>query len=77
MDIGSGLLKRPKLTEAHAAARPRWAIKRRDWTEEQWLNYIWSNECSVERGRTGTVKWVFRHQSEDPNCRKISCGFTG
>jgi hypothetical protein len=66
--------KRPKLTAAHAATRLRWAIKRRDWTEEQWLNYIWSDECSVEKGSTGTVKWVWRHESEDSNMVGLADG---
>ena len=38
------------------------------------MNYISSDECSFEKGRTGTVKWVFRHESEDPNMVGLANG---
>jgi len=59
--------KRPKLTAAHAAARLRWAIKR-DWTEEQWLNYIWSDEGSDEKG--STVNSRYKHTTSSPAIEK-------
>jgi len=55
------------LTAAHAAARLKWALELKDWTEEQWLNYIWSDECTGEKNTNGTVKWVWRKEGEDPN----------
>ncbi|RPB27351.1 hypothetical protein L211DRAFT_779408, partial [Terfezia boudieri ATCC MYA-4762] len=58
--------KRPQLTEAHAAARLKWAEERKDWTEERWGHYIWSDECSVQKGKTEGVKWVFRKEGENP-----------
>ncbi|RPB26573.1 hypothetical protein L211DRAFT_866446 [Terfezia boudieri ATCC MYA-4762] len=41
-------------------------FRRKDWTEEQWGHYIWNGECSVEKGKTGGVKWVFRKEGENP-----------
>ena len=54
--------KRPKLIAVHTVAPLRWVVKR-DWTEEQWGNYIQSDGCSVESGSFRAVfKWVFRHE---------------
>lgn len=52
--------KRPHLTEEHAAIRLAWCIERLDWTVEDWKKYMWSNECSVERGKGKICEWVFR-----------------
>ena len=38
------------------------------------MNYIWSDECSIEKGRTGTAKWVFKHESEDSNMVALADG---
>jgi hypothetical protein len=51
--------KRPELTEKHAAERLLWCRIRAHWTTEQWGKYMWSDECSVERGRGKLVEWVF------------------
>jgi hypothetical protein len=29
-------------------------------TAEEWGLYMWSDECSVERGRGKATEWVFR-----------------
>ena len=52
--------RRPELTAAHAAKRLAWCLKRRGWTKEEWGLVMWSDECSVERGRGKVVDWVFR-----------------
>jgi transposase len=51
--------KRPELTEEHAAARLAWCIERKNWGVEEWRKYMWSDECSVERGSGATRQWVF------------------
>jgi transposase len=56
---------RPELTEAHARIRLAWAIARKNWTLEQWRQYMWSDECSAERGKGGAVTWVFRTVKDD------------
>ena len=52
--------KRPFLTEEHAKIRLAWAKARVDWTKEEWSKYIWSDECSAERGKGKRREWVFR-----------------
>ena len=42
--------KRPALIEEHAAARLAWCLLRKDWGVDEWVKYMWSDECSVERG---------------------------
>ena len=51
--------KRPALTEEHAAARLAWCLLRKDWGVEEWVKYMWSDECSVERGSGASQTWVF------------------
>jgi len=51
--------KRPPLDPEIAAKRLACAIARKDWTEEDFEGVIWSDECSVERGKTATTVWVF------------------
>jgi transposase len=53
--------KRPELTEAHAASRLLWCKCRRHWKTERWREYMWSDECSVERGKGGEIVWVWGH----------------
>jgi transposase len=52
--------QRPALTEEHAAKRLAWCIERIHWSVEEWRKYMWSDECSVERGSGGNREWVFR-----------------
>jgi transposase len=43
--------RRPFLTEKNAAKRLAWCVERRHWLAEDWALVVWSDECSVERGR--------------------------
>ena len=52
--------KRPLLTEEVAQKRYSWCLARRDWTYEEWSKYMWSDECSVEKGSGKDRTWVFR-----------------
>ena len=52
--------KRPLLTEEVAQKRCSWCLARRDWMYEEWSKYIWSDECSVEKGSGKDRTWVFR-----------------
>jgi transposase len=60
--------RRPHLSEAHAKKRLEWCKARRHWTLEQWRTYMWSDECSAERGKGKSAEWVFRtaEQKWDP-----------
>ena len=62
--------KRPPLDAEVAAKRLAWAIKRRDWTAEDFEGVIWSDECTVEKGKTASTVWVFRSAGEEylPEC---------
>src|SRR6266487_50662 len=51
--------KRPELTEAHAAERLLWCKCREHWGVEEWKIYMWSDECSAERGQGKLIEWVF------------------
>jgi transposase len=51
--------ERSRLTEAHASKRFDWSKKHLDWTVEDWRKYIWSDECSIEKGTDPWQMWVF------------------
>lgn len=52
--------KRPELTERHVAERLLWCRCRANWSVDRWRAYMWSDECSVERGSGKRGVWVFR-----------------
>lgn len=52
--------RRPYLTAKHAAARLAWCIRHQHWNKETWGMVVWSDECSVERGRGKRDEWCFR-----------------
>lgn len=52
--------KRPALTQEHADARLLWCKCRAHWDYERWSKYMWSDECSLERGTGKKTEWVFR-----------------
>lgn len=59
--IGNWRAKRRSfLLPIHAAKRLAWCIARRNWTAEDWGRVVWSDECSVERGRGNRNEWCFR-----------------
>lgn len=43
--------RRPFVTDIVAAKRLAWCLARSHWTTEEWGCVMWSDECSVERGR--------------------------
>jgi hypothetical protein len=51
--------KRPYLKADAIAQRLAWALERRDWTYEDWKRIIWTDECSVEIGKSKNHRWVF------------------
>jgi hypothetical protein len=63
--------KRPFLTEKHAAIRLAWCLEREHWTVDDWVKYMWSDECSVERGRGKAITWVFRTPPQKYNKEMI------
>lgn len=55
---------RPALTEGHARDRYDWCRARAHWTVAQWKEYIFSDECSAERGAGQQRVWVWGIPSE-------------
>lgn len=56
--------KRPELSEKVAAERLLWCKVRAHWTVEQWKEYIWSDECSAEKGKGKGQIWVWGTPSD-------------
>jgi transposase len=56
--------ERPRLTETHASKRYDFAKKYKDLTVDDWRKYIFSDECSVEKGADPRQMWVFRRPSD-------------
>jgi Transposase len=52
--------RRPYLSEQVVEKRLQWVQTRRDWSETEWATYIFSDECSIERGAGGSRQWAFR-----------------
>ena len=52
--------KRSFLTPEAAQTYYVWCEERKEWTEEQWVTIIFSDECSLERGAGAQREWAFR-----------------
>jgi len=50
--------KRPYLTDEVAAKRLAWCLARKDWTVLDFIKYIFSDECSAERGAGRAQEWA-------------------
>lgn len=51
--------KRPELTVKSAADRLLWCKIREHWTVDMWRQYMFSDECSAERGKGQEQEWVY------------------
>jgi hypothetical protein len=56
--------KRPELTPEIALLRYDWTRARAHWDVDRWRKYMWSDECSAERGKGKKQVWVFGIPSE-------------
>ena len=56
--------RRPYLTAKNAAKRLAWCLKHRGKRPEEWGMIMWSDECSVERGRGKRDEWCFRTSTQ-------------
>jgi transposase len=52
--------KRPLLDDEKAAARLHWALLHDNQPPPYWCRWLWSDECSIERGKGGTWDFVYR-----------------
>lgn len=62
---GNGCLRRPALTEAHAAARLQWALRYQHFTYLNWRRVRWSDECSIQLGKGRKRGWVFAQAGKE------------
>ena len=51
--------KRPYLTDEVAAKRLAWCLAWKDWGVLDFCKYIYSDECSAERGAGGATEWAW------------------
>jgi transposase len=51
--------KRPELSPKNASDRFLWCKVRRHWTVDDWRKYMFTDECSAERGKGQEQEWVF------------------
>jgi hypothetical protein len=56
--------KRPLLNDEKAAARLHWALLHDNQPPEYWRRWIWSDECSIERGKGGSWDFVYRKRGK-------------
>jgi transposase len=63
--------KRPLLTPEVVAKRYQWAKNHRNWNWDDWKKIIWSDQCSLERGRGPRRVWVFRTPEQKWNSDMI------
>ena len=57
--------RRPHLTQAAIKKRSEWCKAREHRTLEKWRQYMWSDECSAERGKGGAQEWCVRSAGTD------------
>jgi hypothetical protein len=57
--------KRPLLDDNKAATWLRWALLHDNMPPAYWRRLVWSDECSVERGKGGSWNFVYRKRGKD------------
>ena len=56
--------KRPLLDDERAAARLHWALSHDNQPPAYWRRWLWSDECSIERGKGGKWDFVYRKRGK-------------
>jgi transposase len=56
--------ERPRLTDGHASKRFNWSKVHLHKTVDDWRKWIFSDECSVEKGADPRQMWVFRRPGD-------------
>jgi hypothetical protein len=56
--------KRPLLNDTKAAARLQWALLHDNKPDTYWRRWVWSDECSIERGKGGAWDFVYRKRGK-------------
>jgi transposase len=55
---------KPFLKDTHKRARLAWAREHQTWGPADWRCVIWTDEASVEIGKSSRVNWVWRRPGE-------------
>lgn len=69
--------KRPEIQPLNAQKRLTWALKYEYYTPQEWRRILWSDECSVERGKGGQLIWTWHSLTEqlrEHDVREIRTG---
>ncbi|EED11522.1 transposable element tc3 transposase, putative [Talaromyces stipitatus ATCC 10500] len=56
--------KRPEILPLNAQKRLAWALRYEAYTPREWQRILWSDECTVERGKGGQLIWTWHSLSE-------------
>lgn len=56
--------KRPLLDNEKAATRLQWALQHDSQPPAYWKRWVWSDECSIERGKGGKWDFVYRKRGK-------------
>lgn len=57
-------VKKPKLTANHKKARLNWAMKHKEWTEDDWKRVIWSDETKINRFSSDGIEYCWIRPEE-------------
>lgn len=62
--IATKKVKKPKLSARHKKARLDWAIKHKEWTEDDWKRIIWSDETKINKFSSDGIEYCWITPSE-------------
>jgi transposase len=69
--------KRPEILPLRAQKRLAWAIRYQNYTPRDWQRILWSDECTIERGKGGQTIWTWHMLTEqltEHDVREIRTG---
>jgi transposase len=67
--------KKSFLTSKHKLARLKWAREHVNWTLEDWMHVIWTNEITFETGLNTRSDYVSRRKGTAMKCRYLKFTF--
>ena len=70
-------LDRPALEPHHAEQRLQWAQKYADFTPADWRRILWTDECSVERGKGARPIYTWNKPADQIRLRDVHTVRTG
>ena len=58
-------MKRTLLNKDRAKKHLEWAMKYKDYMQEDWAKFAWSDKSIIQKDSTRQQVWVFRHQTKE------------